>query len=239
MAPIYQVHALRAGTIHADRCESVHGAEPGTMLELPVWCAAIEGNGHKILVDTGLPDPEKWSSGNRHTLGDGEAIEAAFAELGWKTSDVDKVINTYLHHDHSGNNLAFPDARGFVSRAEWQDEAHSSNAQAWTYDLDWTEPDLTYLNYTLIDTDDYDVLFGLRVINTAEGLVCVTGDAANLMDNLTIPVQVANFVSPTDALVSIRKICDRSDRVLINHEPSLTRFQSAGFPLTPKHGPVD
>ena len=89
------------------------------MLDLPVYIAAIEGNGHKALVDTGLSDPQKWSAGNPHIQPPEERIDAALAELGWRTTDVNLVINTHMHYDHSGNNLAFPHAQFYVSRAEW------------------------------------------------------------------------------------------------------------------------
>ncbi|WP_162246752.1 MULTISPECIES: N-acyl homoserine lactonase family protein [unclassified Rhodococcus (in: high G+C Gram-positive bacteria)] len=236
--------------IHADRCESVYGSEPGTMLDLPVYIAAIEGNGHKILVDTGLSNPEKWSVTNKHLQPAEEQIDGALAHIGWKLTDVDLIINTHLHYDHSGNNLAFPDAQFYISRAEWEFGAAPSNAQCWTYDLDWTGPDLTFLNCTIVDSDDYDVLRGLRVIqtpghtpghqsvlvNTAEGVLCVTGDAANLLDNFAIPMHVANFVSPLDAMASLEKIRTLSDRVLVNHEPSITNYQSSGFPVCPDPG---
>jgi glyoxylase-like metal-dependent hydrolase (beta-lactamase superfamily II) len=77
----------------------------------------------------------------------------------------------------------------FVSRAEWEFAADPSSAQAVLYDISWTGPDLTYMNYTLISSDHYDVLPGVRIIetpghtpghqsvlvNTAEGILCVTG----------------------------------------------------------------
>ncbi len=250
MLPYYTVHAVRVGVIHADRCQSIHGSEPGTMLDLPVFVAAIEGGGRKILVDTGLSDPDKWSAGNLHIQPPEERIGAALSEIGWKTADVEVVINTHMHYDHCGNNLAFPHAQFYISRAEWNFSAHPSNAQAWTYDLDWTGPGLTYLNYTLVDTDDFDVLPGLRIIqtpghtpghqsvlvNTAEGILCVTGDAANLLDNFAIPMHVANFVSPLDALASLEKIRSQADRLLINHEPSIDNYQNSCFPVCPKAG---
>jgi N-acyl homoserine lactone hydrolase len=251
MLPIYTVHALRLGTIKADKSESVLGTPRGTMVEVPVWCAAIEGNGQKILVDTGLTDAEKWSQGNQHTIGPDETIDAALAELGWKAKDVDLVVNTHLHYDHCSNNLAFPDAQFFVSRAEWEFASNPSSAQEWAYDLEWTGPDLNYMNYTLIDADDYDVLRGLRVIktpghtpghqsvvvNTAEGLVCIAGDAACMMENLTVPIPTGVFVSRGDALASIKKICRRSDRVFMMHDPELTAFQAFGFPVSPSDWP--
>lgn len=250
MLPVYTVHAVRVGMIHADRCESVYGSAPGTMLDLPVYIAAIEGNSHRILVDSGLSDPDRWSAGNRHVQPEGERIDAALAVLGWNIRDVDLVINTHMHYDHSGNNLAFPHAQFLVSRAEWEFSANPSNAQARTYDLDWTGPNLTFLNYTIVEVDDFDVLRGLRIIqtpghtpghqsvlvNTSEGVLCVTGDAANLLDNFAIPMHVANFVSPTAAMASLAKIRDRADRLLINHEPSIRNYQSSDFPTCPEPG---
>lgn len=251
MPPIYTAHALRLGMIRSDRSESIHGFPKGTMVDVPVFVAAIEGNGHRILVDTGLTDPEKWSSVNRHSLAPEEAIEVALASLGWKVGDVDIIVNTHLHYDHCGNNLAFPEAQFFVSRTEWDFAGDPSNAQAPTYDLQWTGPKLTYMNYTLVDTDDYDVLPGLRVIetpghtpghqsvivNTVEGLLCVTGDAGNMLDNFRSLTPPGNFVSSRDAIESLRKICSRADRLLINHEPSIKPFQNSDFPLAPPSSP--
>lgn len=251
MPASYTVHAVRLGVINGDRSESVFGFPKGTRVDIPVFSAAIEGNGQRILVDTGLSNPEHWSSQNRHSIAPEEVLEVALARLNWKLEDVDMIINTHLHYDHCGNNLAFPNAQIYVSRREWDFAANPSNAQMPVYDLDWTGPDLTYMNYTLIDTDDYDVVRGVRVIQTPghtpghqsvivktdEGLLCVTGDAANMLDNLRLATPPGNFVSASSAVASIRKICDRADRVLINHEPSISPYQSSGFPLAPTPPP--
>lgn len=247
MLPTYTVHAIRLGTIRADRSEQIYGFPSGTMMDIPIWCAAVEGNGQKIMIDTGLKEAEKWSGTNRHTLGADETIQAALAELGWRPRDIDLVINTHLHYDHSSNNLAFPQAQFFVSRAEWEFAADPSSAQRPIYNLEWTSPELSFMNYTLIDADDYDVIQGLRMIrtpghtpghqsvliNTAEGVLCVAGDAACQMESLTTPTPLATFVSHSDAVESIKKICRMSDRVLMNHDPELTAFQNLGFPISP------
>lgn len=251
MLPIYRVHALKMGTITADQSEQVYGTQRGVLVDIPIWCAAVEGDGVKILVDTGLSDPQRWSVYNRHTVGAGETIEAALSQLGWRLGDVDVVINTHLHYDHAGNNLLFPQAEFFVSRQEWQYASNPDSAQEPIYDVARTSPDLTYLSYTLVDSDDFDVRRGLRliktpghtpghqsvIVNTAEGLLCITGDAAFRMENLTTPTPPGTFVSAEDALASIRKICSRADRVFMHHDPALTAFQSSDFPLVPKSAP--
>jgi N-acyl homoserine lactone hydrolase len=245
--PTYTVHTVRLGTIRTDKSATVHGFPRGTVLDVPIWAAAIEGNGRRLLVDTGLENAEKWSRGDPHSIAPGERIDAALAELGWRRRDVDLVVNSHLHYDHAENNLAFPQAQFFVSRAEWEFANDPDGPQASLYDLEWTGPDLTFENYTLIDADHYDLLPGVRIIRTpghtpghqsvlvatAEGTLCVTGDAACMMDNFTVPTPPGTHVAAGLALDSIRKIAELSDRVLMNHDPELTAYQSTGFPAAP------
>ena len=72
-------------------------------------------------------------------------IDAALAEMGWRRRDVDLIINSHLHYDHSENNLAFPQAQFFVSRTEW-DFAHDPNhapGPALRSGVDRPRPDLS------------------------------------------------------------------------------------------------
>ncbi|WP_270889653.1 N-acyl homoserine lactonase family protein [Pedococcus sp. 5OH_020] len=248
MPATFEVHTIRLGTIRADKSGTVYGYPLGTVLDVPVWAAAIEGAGRKILVDTGIRDAAKWSRVDPHTIAPEETIDAALAELGWRRRDVDTVINTHLHYDHAENNLAFPHAQFYVSHEEWQWAADPSSAQAWAYDIEWTDDDLTVMNYHLVSRDHYDVVPGLRIIQTpghtpghqsvlvrtAEGVLCVSGDAACMMENLTTPTPPGTHVGSAVSLASLKKISDVSDRILMNHDPDLSRFQSSGFPLTPQ-----
>jgi N-acyl homoserine lactone hydrolase len=248
--PQYTVHTLRLGTIQVPKSATVQGAS-ADVIEIPVWAAAIEGNGHKLIVDTGIRDAERWQHLAPHALDRGETLDGRLAELGWTTTELDMVINSHLHYDHADNNLALPHAQFFVSRAEWEWAADPSSAQAPLYDLDWTGPDLTYMNYTLVDSDHYEVLPGIRLVqtpghtpghqsvlvNTDEGILCIAGDAACLMENLSIPAPPGTHVSSRAALDSIDKICRLSDRILMNHDPELTQFQNCGFPETPASPP--
>ena len=248
MPATFDVHAIRLGTIRADKSGTVFGYPPGTVLDVPVWAAAIEGAGRKILVDTGIRDAAKWSRVEPHTIAPEETMDAALAELGWRRRDVDTVINTHLHYDHAENNLAFPHAQFYVSHAEWLWAADPSSAQAWAYDIDWTDDDLTVMNYHLVGRDHHDVIPGLRIIQTPghtpghqsvlvrtdEGVLCVSGDAACMMENLTTPTPPGTHVGSAVSLASLKKISDLSDRILMNHDPDLSRFQSSGFPVTPQ-----
>lgn len=246
MIPNYSVHTLRVGSIRVEKSAAVQGGG-SEQIDLPIWVAAIEGNGRRILVDTGIREAEKWSSDAPHSLEPGETLQARLSDLGWRTRDVAIVINSHLHYDHSENNVDFRDAHFFVSRTEWNFAHDPSSNQAGLYDLDWTSDAVTFMQYTLIQADDFDVLPGLRVIrtpghtpghqsvlvNTQEGVLCVAGDAACLMENLTGPAAPGLNVSAGTSLESIRRICRLSDRILMNHDPSLSQFQNHDFPKTP------
>ena len=245
MTPTYTVHALRLGTIRADKSGTVHGWPHGTVLDVPIWAAAIEGGGRRLLVDTGLKDAAKWSGDSPHSLTPDQTVDAALAELGWRRRDIDLIINSHLHYDHSENNVAFPQAQFFVSRVEWNFAHDSTHDQAPLYDVEWTGPDLTIDNYTLVEPENYEVMPGIRLISTPghtpghqsvlvdtdEGTLCVTGDAACMMENFSIPTPPGTHVARGAALTSLRKITQRADRVFMNHDPQLTPYQNSSFPV--------
>lgn len=68
-----------------------------------------------ILIDTGCGGPEallrEYRAVNR-------TVADALAEHGLSPADVRMVINTHLHFDHCGQNVAFPHAAMHVQRAE-------------------------------------------------------------------------------------------------------------------------
>jgi glyoxylase-like metal-dependent hydrolase (beta-lactamase superfamily II) len=248
LIPSYKVHALRLGTITADKGGVTYGRGYGTPIDIPIWSAAVEGGGYKILVDTGMADAGKWLRYHPCSITPSQTLPAALAELGWEAKDIDIVINTHLHYDHSENNLKLSNAQFYVSRAEWEFAAHPIETQAWSYDVEWTSPELTYMNYTLIDVDHYDILPGVRVIKTPghtpghqsvvvkteEGLLCVAGDAACIMENLSAHIPPAVHVSVDESLRSIDKIGEFSERILMTHDPEIGDFQDSNFPLIPK-----
>jgi glyoxylase-like metal-dependent hydrolase (beta-lactamase superfamily II) len=94
-------------------------------------CLFIEADGERILIDTGIG--EKWSEKHRAIYGINRTRsfdESLRAIAGIAATDITIVINTHLHFDHAGGNSirnetgqavpAFPNARYFVSEAEYE-----------------------------------------------------------------------------------------------------------------------
>ncbi len=111
-------------------------AEPDERNRIPVAfnCYLIEGRGHTILVETGCGDKPDERMRERIALPVGAAaLDEVIAAHGFNPSAIDIVINSHLHWDHCGGNTildgsssraAFPQARYFASRGEWE-HAHA------------------------------------------------------------------------------------------------------------------
>lgn len=248
--PEYTVTAIRLGTLTVDKSGMTYGVDAGVKVDVPVWAAAVEGNGTRLLVDTGVADPNRWLRHNPCWQEDDEVLPAALAELGWSLADVDVVINSHLHYDHAENNVALPHARFYVSLAEWEYAKSPIATQRWLYDFDWTSDALTFQDYTLVNQDHYEVMPGIRLlqtpghsrghqsvlVNTEQGVLCVAGDAACFMENFTLPTPPGGLTSAEQALDSLERIRLHSSVVLMNHDPGLDKFQTGGFPAVPAIG---
>lgn len=242
--PLYTVTAIKLGTLTVDKSGMTYGVDPGVRVDVPVWAAAVEGNGTRLLVDTGVADPQRWLGHNPCWQEDDETLPAALAELGWSLQDVDVVINSHLHYDHAENNTLLPHARFYVSLTEWEYAKQPIATQRWLYDFEWTDGALGFQDYTLVTADHYEVMPGVRLlqtpghsrghqsvlINTPQGVLCVAGDAACFMENFSLPTPPGGLTSAELALDSLERIRTHSDVVLMNHDPELTKFQSDGYP---------
>ena len=101
-------------------------------------CYLIEGQGHTILLETGCGD--KPDAVTRERIGlplDAAPLTEIIARHGCDPASIDIVINSHLHWDHCGGNTilegagaraAFPKARYFASRGEWE-HAHERLAR--------------------------------------------------------------------------------------------------------------
>jgi N-acyl homoserine lactone hydrolase len=246
--PEYKITALNLGNIRLDKSSMTYQSGAGVLVDIPVWGAAVEGNGLKMLLDTGVSTPERWNPMHPVWQEKDETLEAALAELGWSSNDIDIVVNSHLHWDHCDNNWRLPNAHFYVSLAEWNYAQNPIENQKKLYQADFNCGALSVMNYVLINQDLFEIAPGIKtietpghsaghqstVVNTSEGIVCVAGDAACFMENLTTPTPPGGLTSAAQALDSIEKMTRIADRIFMNHDPDLQKFQDHGFPLVPK-----
>jgi glyoxylase-like metal-dependent hydrolase (beta-lactamase superfamily II) len=136
-------------------------------------CVFIETGHERILIETGIG--EKWSPKHIEMYGitrERSLAESLRAIAGVEPEDINIVVNTHLHFDHAGGNTAlngdshpvsaFPNARYFISRAEFEyAEAPSERDRASYLPENW-RPIAESAQLELKDPD-YQVVPGLRM----------------------------------------------------------------------------
>jgi glyoxylase-like metal-dependent hydrolase (beta-lactamase superfamily II) len=136
-------------------------------------CLFINTASDRILIETGIG--EKWSA--KHSTMYGITRERAFADslrmkTGFGPEAITIVINTHLHFDHAGGNTilnehgnpvpAFPNARYFFSRAEFEHAEQPSERDRASYLPENWRP--AYENGQVeLKAADYEVVPGLSM----------------------------------------------------------------------------
>jgi len=136
-------------------------------------CLFIEGHGERILIDTGIGD--KWSAKHREMYGIDRKQsfdESLRSVAGIGSESITIVINTHLHFDHAGGNTvldesgkaspAFPNARYFVSAAEYEHAEAPSERDRASYLPDNWRP-LKDSGQLELKESEYEVAPGLRM----------------------------------------------------------------------------
>ena len=136
-------------------------------------CLYVEAAGERVLVETGIGD--KWTPRQTATYAisrEGSLGHRLRALTGCAPEDVTIVVNTHLHFDHAGGNTtldaegrpapAFPNARYFVSRAEFEHaEAPHERDRASYLQENWRP--LAESGQLELKPDAYEVVPGLRL----------------------------------------------------------------------------
>jgi glyoxylase-like metal-dependent hydrolase (beta-lactamase superfamily II) len=141
-----EVHVVSDGEFRSDG-GGVFGLVPRVLWEryvevdaqhqvaLALNCLLIMSQGHRILVDAGYGDKLSPQRVGRCKLKRDVGLIGGLARWGVQPEDIDVVVNTHLHADHSGWNTVirdgvlcptFPNAEYWVQRIEWE-EAQSPN----------------------------------------------------------------------------------------------------------------
>ena len=198
----YTIRPLRLGTIRRKKENMSYKCGVNDIIDFPLISYYLEGEGHRIIVDTGgtPPDGVKWQPYFRT---ENESLEKALFNIGVSPEDIDIVLLTHLHWDHASNNHLFPNARFVVQQKEYNYLTALEPGVKRGYD-----PDLVFqTKYKLVDGDT-DIVPGISVVlapGHSAGMQCVLvetrvgkyilgGDLITLFENWEAKPHIANGV---------------------------------------------
>lgn len=214
----------------------------------PVFCFLVEGNGKKILVDTGMCDTER--AGKYHhpgsVQGKGQKIYEQLAQMGVMPEQIDAVILTHLHWDHMYYLEKFSCADFYVHEKELQFALDPIPLYYKSYEAPalGIERPFEHISF-LTCRDETEILEGIVVfdtpghspghmsveVNTRDGKYIIGGDSAFRLDNfqaipdihydVTPPGRFYNIVESWKSLEKTKKRALDLNHILLTHEKSL------------------
>ncbi|WP_367277240.1 N-acyl homoserine lactonase family protein, partial [Oceanispirochaeta sp.] len=213
--------------------------------DLPVVVFLIEGNGHKILVDTGMSNTE--IAHKYHHPGssqpEGYAIYDQLEKMGVKCEEIDTVILTHLHWDHCYHLSRFTRAKFYVQSIEYEFAKNPIPLYHKSYEdpsIGLT-PQFEGIDFELLNGET-SVLDGISVylspghsighqtvvVNTTEGEFHLCGDLVFTYDNfkeipqigysITPPARFQDVINSWRSIEECKKRAASIDHILPTHE---------------------
>lgn len=115
-----EVHPMNLGEGMADMSFAAWGLRQGETLWMPCSAYLILGAGGPIVVDAGIRSAEELTaaSGIPFRQSKDQTLEANLRRHGIEAGDIETVVFTHLHNDHTGVCDQFPNARLVMQREE-------------------------------------------------------------------------------------------------------------------------
>ena len=170
--------------------------------EFPVIIFLIEGNGRKILVDTGGGDPASEAMqisnhGPGITRLPEEAPDEALRLLGICPKEIDTVIMSHLHWDHCYNNHLFPQADFYIQKKEMMSAVCPLPKFKTTYETFYTgviPPWARQANKWKVIDGNYELCDGIQLLllpghsQGLQGVLVDTGNGKYLLPSDAVPL---------------------------------------------------
>ncbi len=166
---------------------AMHGVVPKTLWSKLVSCDAlnrcgystrcllVETAGRRVLIETGNGDKFPPKLKDIYGIDHDRAIGVALAEVGVSPDDVDTVVMTHMHFDHSGGTTrrtasggvepVFRRAQHVVQRREWEDATHPHERNRASYLQENVAPLADAGLLRLVD-GEAEIAPGVRVLPT-------------------------------------------------------------------------
>ena len=117
----WNITSLCLGQMTLPRTAFSGELDPDLKIDIPILGFLLRNGRETVLVDTGMRAEyfEQMAIGDVKPRGSTEILLHALEQEGLKPEDIDTVIYTHLHYDHSGNADLFPDAVTYVQKTEY------------------------------------------------------------------------------------------------------------------------
>jgi glyoxylase-like metal-dependent hydrolase (beta-lactamase superfamily II) len=222
-------------------------------LRVPVPSFLIDHPRGKVLFDTGLhPDAGRDPEGRLGLaaryftveLAPGEDVRGRLAALDVDVTEIRHLVTSHLHFDHTGGNVALPNATVIVQRAEWDAGRDPDAVRANFYD----PRDYDTGQDVRLVSGEHDVFGDGRVVclpthghtpghqslrvRLDGGEVVLTADACYLrrtLEELRLPAIVHDRDAMLASLRRLRALRDAGARLVYGHDPDCW----AGVPQAP------
>lgn len=192
-APAMKVHFLDLGSLRANKNDMIADQDKEAKLDLPLFALLIEhptlGN---IVYDTGIPGDWETELIDRvktsYPVQSSRTIKEALADKGLTPDDIDLLIVSHLHFDHSGGIKYFAGTKA-GSRVLLSRDAYDtvSNSDSWVKKF-FLMPGIDFILYegNLRLSDDITLFFqethapglaGLMLKTKKNGTLILTNDA--------------------------------------------------------------
>lgn len=215
--------------------------------DFPVLIFLIEGNGRKILMDTGSGDPALESM---HISNHGPGIERkpeeapdqALKSVGVDPSEIDTVIISHLHWDHCYNNHLFPQADFYVQKKELIDAVCPLPKFKVTYETFYTgvvPPWARQATKWKIIEGDYELCEGIRLVTLPghshglQGALIDTEKGQYLLPSDAVPIQdcIANI---REGVYGLSSLCADVEAFYASFE-RMRKMTEDGVTILPSH----
>lgn len=225
-----QLEIIKNGYLECDKGFVTLGRDMGKTIRIPVYCFLVKHSNGNVLIDTGFSSDFGNTWGRRLNFFKPILEKDIPNYLKEKSINVDFIINTHLHIDHSENNPFFKNAEVIVQNEEFESACNPKPYQKLAY-ADRIDKNL---RYRLID-GDLDLFNDgtIKIIKTAghtEGHqsvllnidgknIFIAGDACYSSENLKHNLLPAILWSPDKVMECYEMTRGlRDTKIIFGHE---------------------
>lgn len=262
----YRVHFISGGRFRLDGgamfgvvpkalWNRVAPADEMNRIRMAMNCLLIEGDGKRVLVDTGVGAKTDPKFREIFAIERPEALLEGLAALGLKPADIGTVACSHLHFDHCGGNTTrgadgavrptFPNAHYLVRRQEWHDAHHANERNRASYFSENYDP-LEASGQLVLHEADLEILPGIWMrhlpghtrghqgvfFDIAGERALYTVDLIPMVAHLPLPYVMGYDLEPLVTLETKRAILRDATRegwtLLFEHDPDVLAIRLSG-----------